>query len=50
MAVELVEFGGAVGAVAPKFVGFVNEIEAEELFAEVALVELATKDDFVGRL
>ena len=39
-----------MGAVAPKFVGFVNEVEAEELFAEVAFVELSAKDDFVGRL
>lgn len=50
LGIKFVEAGGAVGAFAPHFVGFADEIEAEEFFAEVAFVELAAKYDFVGSL
>lgn len=49
-AVEFVELGRAVSAFAPGLVGFVDEVEAEELFAEIALVEFAPHDCLVGIL
>ena len=36
--------------VAPQLVGLVDKVEAQEFFAEIAFVEFAAQDDFVGGL
>ena len=41
---------GAVGAFALHFVGFVDQPQAKELLAEVALIQLAAKNRFIGSL
>ena len=48
--VEAVELGGAVGSFAVGFVEGKEEIEAEDFFAEVALVQVGTEDGFVEGL
>lgn len=48
--VEFVETGWSMGTLASVFAGGLDEIETEELFAEITLIEGFTEDGFVGCL